>query len=119
MRWTVTLREVVTDRKRAHAIRQYCRCVIDTKRGNRLVSTHGPGHEPSKRMVLALMERDQRKADDQARTARQSVTLTCALIAVATAVNELRDEGMIGDALVPRILGEAQQIMDDARRSPS
>jgi hypothetical protein len=117
MKWTVTLREVVTDRKRAHMIRQYCRCVIKTDQGNKLVSTHGPGHEPSKRMVLDLMNRDQRMADEQARTARQSMTLSCALLAVASAVHQLRDDGLIGDALVPRILADAQQILNDERNA--
>jgi len=114
----VALREVVTDRAKAHRIRQFSRCVIDTKRGGKLVSTHGPGHEPSKRMVQELMARDQRMAEEHARMSKQTIAMSWALLSVSAAVSQLQHEGLIGDALVPRILGEAAQILNDGREKP-
>jgi hypothetical protein len=115
MKHIVYLREAVTDRVKAHRIRQFSRCVIDTKRGGRLVSTHGPGHEPSKRLVLAALAREQRIAEEHRRMSGQTIAMSCALLSISEAVHQMHAEGLIGAAVAPRILGEATQILNDAK----
>jgi len=103
------LREYVTDRAKAHMLQSHCRCYVNTKTG-KMVSAFSPGHGPGTKYMLS-------KIANERRVERQNTAMVCALMSVARAIHELRDEGLIGDALVPRILGEAQQIMDDERKT--
>jgi hypothetical protein len=104
------LREYVTDRAKAHRLNAHSRCYIQTKTG-KLVSCFAPGHEPGARRM-------RRQIENEKRNIRHNLAMSCALMAIAHAVHELRDEGLIGDALVPRILSEAKNIMDDERKMP-